>query len=278
MEVDSGELPLYLRRFEFSCQQALKIKYTPNHPSQSILEQDWRSYYGTFSLSNQPLINKISPFMESIKHKEVYPITPFGPFPPWDQDRLSVNLTLTEYENKHKNPVLLKSVAMQLIDSYKSYIPIYTDGSKYPDGRTGIGLYSPFFPFKNSNFKEYLFSYRITDNQSIYTAELIAIKFALDTIHVVENQLNYTNNFIIYSDSLSALKSIQSGRSNGRPGLLYKVFKIYSKLKSHILFVWIPSHIGIPGNERANWLASQAIQNQQSKFQLNTKFKIYLMN
>jgi len=63
---------------------------------------------------------------------------------------------------------------------------------------------------------------------------------------------------VILSDSLSALQAIQSGKSHARPKLLSSLLQKYTVLAQRgyrIQLCWIPSHVGIPGNEGADKLA-----------------------
>ena len=63
----------------------------------------------------------------------------------------------------------------------------------------------------------------------------------------------------IFSDSLSSLQAISSGKSISRPNLLTEIFDLIRKYNRNINFIWPPSHIGIKGNELADRLANLAI-------------------
>jgi ribonuclease HI len=114
-------------------------------------------------------------------------------------------------------------------------------------------------------------SLRCTDNHSIFTAELTAIKLALEIILHVQGNIPDETKFIIYSDSLSSLKAIQSSRPKGNPSLLNQIFTIYQKIKLPVQLTWIPSHIGITGNEKADQLANQSINHPQ--IEINIKYE-----
>jgi len=62
----------------------------------------------------------------------------------------------------------------------------------------------------------------------------------------------------IFSDSYSSLQAIASGKSNCRPNLLLQVIGLVSNYSKNVDFVWLPSHIGIKGNELADKLANAA--------------------
>ncbi|CAI6372478.1 unnamed protein product [Macrosiphum euphorbiae] len=101
---------------------------------------------------------------------------------------------------------------------------------------------------------------KLPDYCSIYTAEALAISHALDII-----KQDSINKSIILSDSLSTFKSIQNH---------YQPNSISQKIQNQISFlqtnaqtislIWIPSHIGIPGNELADTYAKQSISSPHS--------------
>jgi ribonuclease HI len=273
MEVDCGELPLHLRRFEASSRQVLKIKYTPHHTSTSLVQDDWRVHYGSFNQSNAPIINKIQPFLNTINNLTVQDIHSVPALPPWDLRSLPVDVTLSHYEKKSANPIVLKSRAMDYIDRNSNCISLYTDASKDPStGKAGIGLFSPLFHLQNTPLDQSNISLRITDNHSIFTAELVAIKLALQIISHVQCKVPPDTKFVIYSDSLSSLLAIDAGRSHGHPAIINEILTVHQKISASIQLVWIPSHIGILGNEMADSLANQSLRHPN--IDLPVKFEI----
>ena len=100
------------------------------------------------------------------------------------------------------------------------------------------------------------------DHPSIFTAEAKAISLALDHIKKTNN-----TRYLIFSDSLSCLQAfLQASPKN--PWVV-RVLEKYNQLKSRgkdIVFCWIPSHIGIKGNEEADEAAKEALSlNEASK-------------
>ncbi|ELT95634.1 hypothetical protein CAPTEDRAFT_227708 [Capitella teleta] len=90
---------------------------------------------------------------------------------------------------------------------------------------------------------------------SVYTAELIAINETLTSIAL----LPY-DEFVICTDSLSSILAISS-IDLIHPyvqSILQKCTCLAGRDK-RIIFIWCPSHVGIPGNETADTLAKQAL-------------------
>ena len=274
LEVDCGELPLPLRRLEQICKHSLKIKLNTHHPANTILQDNWRIHYGKFSLNNLPIQIKIKPFFDSIENLEIHNVPYTPPLPPWQQKPFKVYTHLTLEDKKQENPEKLKSKTLTYISTFLDHIHIYTDASKYPNGKTGIGIYSTLSPEEYPSPPQLKLSLRLSDNQTIYTAELTAIKIALQTILSAQNSNNppILTKVVIFSDSLSSLQTLQSAKSHSRPGLLSNIQQIYAKITYQVSFVWIPSHIGICGNEIADKLANDATS--QANIDVNVKYEI----
>ena len=96
---------------------------------------------------------------------------------------------------------------------------------------------------------------KLSSSTSIYTAELTAIIIAKNT-----NQ----KSFVIYSDSKSTLESL-SNYNSSHP-LVQKaqewLFQISCWHKS-VSFCWVPAHVRISGNERADRKAKIACNQRE---------------
>ena len=89
---------------------------------------------------------------------------------------------------------------------------------------------------------------------SIFTAEICAINLALNII-----SKNKHNKFIIFSDLLSVLTSLRNKKLENP--LIVKLLIRLDSMSSHkeVIMCWIPSHIGVSGNERADLAAKSAL-------------------
>ena len=117
---------------------------------------------------------------------------------------------------------------------YKNYQQIYTDGSK-EDSKVGCAVISD----NHGNMQ------RIPDDSSIFTVEAKAIDLAFDFISTCDAN----NKFIIFSNSLSVLKAMN--HTSSKNPQIQKLLEKCHELKAYkeIALCWIPSHIGIQGNE-----------------------------
>ena len=90
---------------------------------------------------------------------------------------------------------------------------------------------------------------------SIYTAELQALKMAF---YLVENSTGH--DYIIFTDSLSSLMALK-GNQFHHPFISDLLQKYSDLVRSNkcVVLAWVPSHVGIKGNEKADALAKKAL-------------------
>jgi len=96
---------------------------------------------------------------------------------------------------------------------------------------------------------------RLLDKSSIFRAELHAISLALAVIHHSKEK-----NFIIFSDSMSSLEAISGFKLE--IDIVQNIIKVCTHLANSgktIILCWIPSHVDIRGNERADTAAKSAL-------------------
>ena len=147
---------------------------------------------------------------------------------------------------------IFKNEFLEIKSKYKHHLSVYTDGSKQ-DEKVACSVISP-------NFTD---SIRLPDNSSIFTTEAKAIDFAL--YHIRDQS---EKQFVIYSDSLSALKSLKN--LHHRNPLIQQILKkyYYLSVSKEIIFCWLPSHISIRGNELANLEAKSALSSVITNFKI----------
>ena len=89
---------------------------------------------------------------------------------------------------------------------------------------------------------------RLANKASIFRAELYAITLAMDFIRRCKN-----TKFIVFSDSMSSLEALNVFKIE--VDLVLKIIKDYTSLiraGKVIEFCWIPSHMNIADNKRAD--------------------------
>ncbi|XP_050065207.1 uncharacterized protein LOC126554150 [Aphis gossypii] len=123
---------------------------------------------------------------------------------------------------------------------YSSSTHIYTDAFK---NSNGLG-FATIIGHENHKFS-------LPPSTNIYTAETYAIFEALKIAST-----SNSDSFTIIGDSLSALISISNPYSKNE--LVQHIQKLISISNKTFSFMWVPSHVGISGNERADKSANEA--------------------
>ena len=140
-----------------------------------------------------------------------------------------------------------KQHSVEHIQRKGPHYAIYTDGSKSSNG-TGCAAVS----FNKQS------QYSLPKDATVFTAELTAIILAIDIINMVKD--NQNTKYVIYSDSRSAIEAIKnySHKNNIVKQIKINLNKLYAK-GLNIEICWIPAHVGIIGNEKADEAAKSAI-------------------
>ena len=132
-----------------------------------------------------------------------------------------------------------------LILKYPNYHHMFTDGSVVEE-KSGCGVFSSLFSLKT----------RLPNKTSILSCELFAIYIAI--LGISKNPGRY----LILSDSLSSIRALKSPYES-KNYLVLKIAALVSQLRtSEIIIEWIPSHMGIPGNDAADHLAKESLKSQ----------------
>lgn len=142
-------------------------------------------------------------------------------------------------------PMINKIFSEYLNANFGNYIRVYTDGSVSPLS-AGYSFYIPELHISFTN--------NLPPSSSSFTAECYAIIEALTLI------ANLTPNYyLIASDYLSCLLSLRSNPFDSHISpLVLRITQLTLNLHQsnyYIYFLWIPSHMGIHGNEVADSLA-----------------------
>ena len=120
-----------------------------------------------------------------------------------------------------------------MLESFTDYTHIFTDGSKDGD-KTAAAFIGQSFEF----------SKRLPDKASIFTAELETIVSALRYIKITTKN----NKCVVFGDSKSALQALLFKWDHPT---VQTIMRFLVFLHTTVIFCWLPSHMGISGNDSA---------------------------
>jgi len=147
---------------------------------------------------------------------------------PWLFRRPCFNYDMYAFDKNSVSAEVLQYHFAETKNGFGKHVEIYTDGTKTGEACAVIC---------GNQIK----SMRLPDKSSVYTAELSAIRMALELIRRLKEK-----SFVIYSDSLSLLQAIQSFDIINIT--VFNILKLYTQLTDmgkHVSLCWIPSHVGI---------------------------------
>ena len=242
---EAHEPPLSLRRQALGMRYALKLRQFPMHPtypyvfSRGLLALfDGKSERSApFCIRMRDLFERCSLPLQGIRQANVVSS------PPWENVRPLIDLTLADGRKNDVPPYEARSRTLEHISSYEDRSSVYTDGSK-----TSEGVGCAFVSGRDTR------SFSLPASASVFSAELLAIDKALCFIEVGDEALH-----LILTDSLSSLLAL--GRFNPIDPLVQDILTRLASLDragKSVQFCWIPSHVGIRGNELADAAARRA--------------------
>jgi hypothetical protein len=243
--VEINELPVALRQEQLSLQYATKLKSNSSNPAfEAVFAPQLRNFYASKPSYIRPLAYRVEDQLDVVCSRPV--IHHFIPdMPPWHILPPEIDLSMTKFKKESISPHQLQVEFVGILTRYPEESTVfYSDGSKSSDA-VACSFTSPHFKLKM----------RLPSQMSVYSSELIGILSILKHIEEACDE----EHFIICSDSLSGLMALHS--MDIRHPCIYEVLKLLtalSRLKS-VVFIWCPSHVGIPGNERADSLAKAAL-------------------
>ncbi|GBN11602.1 hypothetical protein AVEN_245635-1 [Araneus ventricosus] len=148
-----------------------------------------------------------------------------------------------------RSPINLVSYYKNIEHSFP--VVCFTDGYKI-NSKVGLA-----FVVFQGHIETEVHQFRIRDECSVFQVELLCIA---QTVNWIRSNENLSSNFLICSDSLSSLYVLNYVTSSNQ--LIVKTETSLSFLQGRgvqVFFSFVQCHIGIYGNERADWLAKEAI-------------------
>ena len=257
--VEAEEPSLYLRREKLALQYAIRLAANPSNPTLKVtfpphISQDIIDLYDNKPNAIRSFGLRIAPLLTSANiNKEQIETHSVSEIPSWCIQKPTIDLSLHSEKKSESNPHLLKQNFHDLQSYYSDHEHIYTDGSK-DEEKVGCAA---------AKYDDCI-KMRIPDGSSVFTAEAKAIDLALDFV----NTCTYTDKFTIFSDSLSVLQALNysSSKNSQIQHLLLKHHEISSS--KTVIYCWIPSHIGIYGNEKVDKNAKESLNLEVTDFKI----------
>ena len=250
---ESGEPPLELRRLRLSMNYFLKIKASPDNPAYDcVVNPLFENKYEKkpneippFGIRIRPHFTEAGIDIDSVSDDPLQTM-----LPSWKLVSPNINFHLTAFKKDNTSAAVYKQRYLEQCSHYTGFEKIFTDGSLKDDSVAAASV--------SERRLRRPMQHRLPDGCSIYTAELKAILLALKHIY----QSSHTS-FLIVSDSLSALQAI-STRKISHP-FLAEFHDLHSELVNEgreMVFLWVPSHMGIRGNDIVDRAAKEALQQE----------------
>ena len=242
LEAEADLMPLATRRRQLLSLYGCRVLSIPSHPVRQIL-----LYYFPIQdfLSTSYCLPALGRLADEFAFLHLttscFPTSPM--FLRYRTLTLPVFFSLAGTDKNSLSSSQWFSLFHNLASHYSCRTAVFTDGSKSVDG-CGCAVWCGAFT---------LFSHLPFSSSSVFTAELFAIYSALKFLQNIDGQ------YILYSDSLSCIRALQSLAPSSHY-LISKIVSLLLSLPSHkVVIESVSSHVGIPGNDRADHLARTAI-------------------
>jgi ribonuclease HI len=236
---------------EIQIQYAIRIKAFAHKGLIDILSDHWTNYdqynkgkFITLAASTKNFFEQDIPPLQNPRTHTI---------PPWHYKEPNVDTFLSKLFTKDDtDPHIIKTTSLAYLENFSKNLFIFTDGSKDSNHNTGFAYT---IPSLNINYRE-----RLPTHASVFTSELLALRAALKYIKLQELKNYNIPPVTILSDSKSALEAIQKPCRKSKNNYILDIQELITLINTKVTFTWIPSHVGIEGNERADILAKEATQ------------------
>lgn len=246
----ANEIPLDLRYQMLSMRYFYLIRSQINNPANFIALQQGNDRLFKNKQLTPPFALRVNRMIKQYQ-LTTGPIQPMFSYrllsiktPSWSIDPPCVNLNLANYHKSDTKPALYTKLFQDMIESkYKHFSILYTDGSKTA---TGVGAACV--------FNSVVTKASLPKESNIMTAEMHGIRIALTTI-----KSKPVGKYVIMTDSKSTLSLIENMTfENDTTRRIVHCIDELCVSGRYVELCWIPSHVGILGNNMADAAAKSA--------------------
>jgi ribonuclease HI len=260
---ESGCTPIEDRCKFLAATAISKIKYPgSNHP---YLQSGKEMHMDPDMLGKRPLYDSDIPLdmvLTNLSQQigllplQITPVVFPNPIHPTTLQKVSVDLTALEMP-KHlfsleQKVTLREKIEAHINTTYSDHLEVYVDGSLDPITGRASAAYTSIETDLEAGI-------RITNHVCSTQAEMAAIHLTLEKL--LSTNISFSK-VVIHCDSQAAIKTLQRSTPDPLDQISTQIVSTLSKLMSrpyfHLTIHWIPSHIGIPGNEKADRLCEKA--------------------
>ena len=276
--LEAGSEPLINRVIKHSLNVVTRIKeYDMPHPLHSFITDYVKTYVHTYKdwqsdVDNIVFMERVMDHMKDVpgyynflQNIDTQPL----PLNYSQKQELNENIIITGLDCKKSDLTTeqiqhINTEHIQLLHTYpKNTMILYTDGSVNEDkDMMTYGVVPTYARVTNGEHNLYVCTDHIITGQIIspnftpssMQTELIAIWQALIKASLYEGV-----HFVIFSDSMSALSAIRKSHNDDHHWIIYNIQQQYKALRIQnklIQINWVPSHLGIQGNELADQVAA----------------------
>ena len=239
LEITANLLPLKLHWQKYTLKYALRTLTISQHPIRQLLLQYYPMISDQFLRQTPPIISRMYDLLTKIKLK-LEQIDHFPQEYRYKNFNLSISEELHMCSKENLSETAWVSAYRDLCQKYSNFSQIFTDGS-LTDKNVGCAVWS-------ENFK---LQAKLPPHYSIFSAEMYSIYSAVSFIQ------NFKGNFVIFTDSLSSVRALKNASQTKHSLTLKTANLLSSTTNKKIVIEWIPSHVGIEGNENADKLAKE---------------------
>lgn len=258
--IEAHDPPLWLRRRHLLLRYASRVSTDMNNPVSDLIASKIDTV--EMSATYRSAFHQLKNYLPDIDVRKTSP-TPISTIPPWCKRIPQKNLSLLKFNGEEYTPNFLKTCFAKLISSKHFDRILFTDCSKSKDGVASAV----------TSEDEELVINRLPPLCSVFSGELFAILQAVRAIKTGER-------VAICTDSLASVHAIS--KTYAKHPLVHSIHEHYNGIAAsgaELTLIWVPSHKGIKGNEKADQAAKRVYSSSDhlpEEFQYEIDVRSYI--